>query len=98
MDRPLANDHLNWQASCELSSGWTGLLQMIIRMAPPLANDHPDGPASCKLLSGGTSLLQMIIRINQILLHFSFYSAANLLFLIGAQTKLIPIVDKDKDL
>ena len=35
------------QASCKWSSGWTGLLQMIIRMDRPLANDHPDGPASC---------------------------------------------------
>ena len=94
-------------------SPWGGLLlllllQMIIRRDHPLANDDPDWPAVCKWSTGwpafckwstgGTGLLQMIIRINQILLHFSFYSAANLLFLIGAQTKLIPIVDKDKDL
>ena len=43
------------------SSGWAGLLQMIIRMGRPFANDHPDGPAFCKWSSGGASLLQMII-------------------------------------
>ena len=52
MDRPLANDHVDGPASCKWSSGWTSLLQMIIRMDLPLANDHPDGPASCKWSSG----------------------------------------------
>ena len=54
------NDHPSGLASCERSSGWIGLLQMIIRMDRPLANDHPEGrplandhregPASCKYL------------------------------------------------
>ena len=87
---PLAKDQWVRPASRKWSSGWTGLLQTIIRMDQPLANDHPDGPASCKWLSGWTSLLQMVIRIKQIFLHFSFYSSANLLFSIGVQTKLVP--------
>ena len=84
MDRPLANDHLDGPAFetdhldgpayCKWSSGWIGLLkmiirmdrplQMIIRMDRPLANDHPDGLASCKWSSGWTSLLQMIIQMD----------------------------------
>ena len=39
------NDHPYEPASCKLSSWWTSLLQMIIRMNRPLANDHPHGPA-----------------------------------------------------
>ena len=39
-DQPLANDHLEWPASCKWSSGVAGLLQMIIRTGRPLANDH----------------------------------------------------------
>ena len=65
IDRPLANYHPDGRASCKLSSGWTGLLQMIIRMDRPLANDHPDGPASCKWSSRWTGLLQMIIWIGR---------------------------------
>ena len=47
-------------ASFKWSTGWTGLLQMIIRMDRPLANDHLDGPTSCKLSSGWTGLLPVI--------------------------------------
>ena len=61
IDRPLANDHLDWPASCKWSSRWTGLLQMIIQIDRPLANDHSDGPASLKWSFGWTSLLQMIV-------------------------------------
>ena len=42
------NDHSVGTASPKWLSGWTGLLQVIIRMDQPLASDHPDGPASCK--------------------------------------------------
>ena len=56
MDRPfandhldgpgLANDHLEWLASCKWSSAWICLLQMIDRIEWPLANDHLDGSFS----------------------------------------------------
>ena len=46
MDRPLANDHPEWLASCKWSSVWISLLQMIDRIEWPLANDHPDGSFS----------------------------------------------------
>ena len=69
---PPANDHPDELASCKWSSGWTDLLQMIIRMdwplasyhpyGPPLANDYPEGLASCKWSYGGCSHLQMITR------------------------------------
>ena len=45
------------------SSGWIGLLQMIIWIDRPLANDHPEQLASCKWSYGLISLLQMIDRI-----------------------------------
>ena len=37
----LVVDHLEGPASCKLSSGGDGLLQMIIRRSWPLANYHP---------------------------------------------------------
>ena len=46
MDRLFANDHPERPASCKCLSGWTGLLQIIIRTDRPLANDHPDQPYS----------------------------------------------------
>ena len=48
MVQPFANDHSVGTTSCKWSSGWTGLLTMIILIDRPLTNDHPDGPASCK--------------------------------------------------
>ena len=44
----VTNDHLGNPASCNLSSGGTGLLQMVIWRDQPLANDHPEDMASCK--------------------------------------------------
>ena len=63
MDLPFANDHPDGPASCNWSSGWTGLLQIIIGMDRPLANDHSDWPAFCKWSYAWISLLQMIDRI-----------------------------------
>ena len=65
MDQPLSNDYPDGLASCKWSSGWTGLLQMIIWIGRPLANNHPDGPASCKWSSELAGLLQMIIQIER---------------------------------
>ena len=58
----LANDHLEWLATCKWSSGGFSLLQMIIWRIRPLANDHPDDSATCKLSSRWFGLLQMSIR------------------------------------
>ena len=59
--KDIIKDHQDGPASCKWSSGWTGLLQMIILMDRPSATDHLDGPASCKWSSWWTSLLRMII-------------------------------------
>ena len=47
-----------YDQSYKWSSGWTGLLQMIIQMDRLLSNDNLDGPASCKWSSGCSGLLQ----------------------------------------
>ena len=57
--RPFANDLLEVQASCNWSSGGTGLLQLIFRRIRPLTNDHPEDPAFSKWSSGGSGLLQI---------------------------------------
>ena len=64
LDKP-ANDNSDRPASCNWSSGWTGLWQTIILMDQPLANDYLDRPAFCKWLSWSTDLPQMIIWIDQ---------------------------------
>ena len=71
INRPLANDHPDGPTSCKWSSGWTGLLQviipidrllqMIIQRVWPLANDHMEDTATCKWSLGRSTLLQMII-------------------------------------
>ena len=54
------------------SSGWAGILRLIIRIGRPFANDHPDGLAICKCSSG-------FLPCNQILLYLFLFSA-NFLF------------------
>ena len=58
MTIPMAQPLATW------SSGWTGLLQMIIRMDWAFVNDHQDGVVSSKRSSGWTGLLQIIFRID----------------------------------
>ena len=62
IDVVVANNYLKDLASCNWSSGGSGLLQMIIQRIPPLTNDYPEDPASCKWSSGGSGLLQIIIQ------------------------------------
>ena len=44
----VANDRLEDAASCNISSGGSGLLQMVIWKNQPLENDHLDSVATCK--------------------------------------------------
>ena len=76
IDWTFAIDHSDGPAYCKWSSGWAGLLQMIILPGRPLhviiwigrtfANDHWDGQAFCKWSS-------RFLPFNQILPHFYFY-------------------------
>ena len=63
-DQPLANDHLEWPATCKWSSEGTSLLQMIIRIERPLQIIIQKGPASCKWSFRWAGLLQMVLLAN----------------------------------
>ena len=95
MNRPFANDHPDGQASYKWSSGWTGLLQMIIRKDWPLANGYSDGPASCKWSSGWTGFLQMIILRGQPLSNDSLDGPASRKWSSGWTGLLQMIIPRD---